>query len=122
MAYPRIGNWISFEIDISDSTTVSDECDLGAPYEYMLLEVPTITGSTLTVQILRASGGTARSLHITDPADGGDNVVISATSGTGAFMWRVPIGGARYIKILAGTAQTADRTFYVRGVNRYLSY
>ena len=122
MAYKRIGRWKSFEIDITDSTTLSDECDLEGCFNYMLLEVPTITGATLTVQVLRASGGTARSLHITDPADGGDNVVISATSGTGAFMWMVPIQGARYIKILAGTAQAADRTFWVRGVDQYLTW
>jgi len=122
MAYPRIGKWVSFEIDISDSTTVSDECDLGAPYEYMLLEVPAINASTLTVQAVRAAAGTARDLHITDPADGGDNVLVSETSGTGAFVWEVPLHGAQYIKLVAGTAQTADRTFWVRGVDRYLSY
>ena len=121
MAYPRIqNNWISFEIDISDSTTISDECDLGASYEYMLLEVPTITEGTLSVQVLRATGGTARNLYSTD-ADG-SNAQVIADSGTGAFMWYVPIGGARYIKVTAGAAQSADRTFYVRGVNRYLSY
>jgi len=120
MAYPRIGKWISFEIDISDSTTVSDECNLGAPYEYMLLEVPTLTSGTLSVQVLRASAGTARNLYKTD-ADG-SNAQLLADSGTGAFMWIVPIGGAQYIKVTAGAAQSADRTFWVRGFNRYLSY
>ena len=121
MAYPRIGKWISFEIDISDSTTISDECDLGAPYEYMLLEVPTITSGTLSVQVLRASAGTARNLHLTVNADGTDAQIISDTI-TGALIWRVPIGGAQFIKVTAGAAQGADRTFWVRGVNRYLSY
>jgi hypothetical protein len=120
MAYPRIGEWIDFEIDISDSTTISDECDLGAPYEYMLLEVPTITEGTLSVQALRASAGTARNLYDTDKD--GSNAQLIADSGTGAFMWIVPIHGAQYIKVTAGAAQSADRTFYVRGVNRYLSY
>ena len=73
MAAKRIGNWISFLIDISTSTTISDECDLGAPYEYMLLEVPTITSGTLSVQVLRATGGTARNLHLTVNADGTDH-------------------------------------------------
>ena len=122
MASKRIGIWKSFEIDISDSTTISDECNLGAPFEYMLLEVPAINASTLTVQAVRAAAGTARPLHITDPIDGGDNVLVSEASGTGAFMWEVPIHGAQYIKLVAGTAQTADRVFYVRGVDRYLAY
>jgi len=121
MAYPRIGNWVSFEIDISDSTTVSDECDLGAPYEYMLLEVPTIVSGTLSVQVLRASAGTARNLHLTVNADGTDARIIS-DSGSGAFMWCVPIGGAQYIQVTTQGTQTSDVTFWVRGVNRYLSY
>lgn len=118
----RIGTWKSFELDITDSTTISDECDLGAPYGYMLLEVPEINASTLTVQAVRAAAGTARDLHITDPADGGDNVLVSESSGTGAFIWEVPIHGAQYIKLVAGTAQNTDRTFWVRGVDRYLAW
>ena len=120
MANKRIGTWKSFEIDISTSTTISDECDLGAPYEYMLLEVPTLTSGILSVQVLRASAGTARNLYNTD-ADG-SNAQLLADSGTGAFMWIVPIHGAQFIKVTAGAAQAADRTFWVRGVDRYLSY
>jgi len=117
--YKRIGQWVSFEIDISDSTTVSDECNLGGCFDYMLLEVPTITQATLTVQAVRAVGGTARNLHIFDPADGGDNKLITADA-TGAIMLCVPIHGAQYIKVVASVAQTADRTFYARGVDKYL--
>lgn len=121
MAYPRIGKWKSFEIDISASTTISDECDLDAPYEYMLLEVPTIDKAKLSVQALRESGGDVRNLHLTNPADGTDNL-IESDSQTGAFIWCVPIRGAQYIKVTTDAVQTADRTFYVRGVDRYLSY
>jgi len=119
MAYKRMGQWISFEIDISADTKISDECNLGGCFDYMLLEIPTIDTATLTVQAVRAVAGTARNLHITDPADGGDNKLISA-SGTGAIMWCVPIHGAQYIKLVANAAQTADRVFYVRGVDKYL--
>jgi len=121
MANKRIGIWKSFEIDISDSTTISDECDLGAPYDYMLLEVPTIDTATLTVQALRASGGTARNLDLTVNADG-TTAAITSDSGTGAFIWIVPIHGAQFIKLVANAAQSTDRTFWVRGVDRYLSY
>jgi len=120
MANKRIGTWKSFEIDISDSTTISDECDLGAPYDYMLLEVPTIDTGTLSVQVLRASAGTARNLYDTDKD--GSNAQLLADSGEGAFIWIVPIHGAQFIKVTAGGAQSTDRTFYARGVNRYLSY
>lgn len=120
MAYKRIGLWQSFEIDISDSTTISDECDLGGCFDYMLLEVPTITSGTLSVQILRASAGTARNAYSID-ADG-SNAQLLADSGTGAFMWMVPIHGARYIKVTAGAAQGADRTFYARGIDQYLTW
>ena len=120
MGTKRIGNWVSFLIDISTSTTISDECDLGACYDYMLLEVPTITTGTLSVQILRESAGTARNAYSTD--SDGSNAQLLADSGSGAFMWIVPIHGARYIKVTAGAAQAADRTFYARGIDRYLTW
>jgi len=118
MAYKRIGRWVSFEIDISDSTTVSDECNLEGCFQYMLLEVPTIVSGTLSVQALRATAGTARDLYSTD-GDGSDAQLL-ADSGSGAFMWCVPIGGAQYIKVTTGGTQTSDVTFYARGVDQYL--
>ena len=119
MAQQRVGKWVNFEIDVSDDAKISDECNLGGSFEYMLLEVPTITSGTLTVQALRASAGTARNLHVTDPVDGGDNVLISA-SGAGGFMWCVPIHGAQFIKVVSSVNQADDRTFYARGIGQYL--
>jgi len=121
MANKRIGKWKSFEIDISDSTTVSDECDLGGCFDYMLLEAPEITQGKLTVQVVRATGGTAMNFHVTSLADGTDNKVISDDT-TGTFIWCVPIHGAQYIKIVAENAQGRDRTFYARGIDRYLTW
>lgn len=119
MAYQRVGRWVSFEIDISDDTKISDECNLGGCFESMLLEVPAIDTAQLTIQALRATAGTPRNLHISDPDDGGDNKLISA-SGEGAFMWCVPIHGAQFIKVVSSAVQTADVTFYARGIGKYL--
>jgi len=121
MAYKRIGRWQSFEIDISDSTTLSDECDLEGYFDYMLLEVPTVDKSRLTIQPLRVSGGTVRNLSLTIPTTG-EEIRVRSASTTGAYMWCVPLHGVRYFKVLAEIVQTADRTFYARGIDQYLTW
>jgi len=93
----------------------SAECNLGQPYRVIIIEVPTVDTATLTIKTARASGGTFRDLYLTDPADGGNNKIISA-SGTGGFIWVVEAGAIQYIKIYASAAQTtAAVTFYIRG-------
>jgi hypothetical protein len=111
----QIGRWITFEIDISDSTTISDEVNLGGNYQWLMLEVPTIDTAILTVHVAREAGGTFRSLHTA-----GADTQIASDSGTGDFMWGFPIHGAQFIKVVASAAQTADRTFYARGTDRYV--
>jgi len=102
---------------IAQSGQTSAECDLGQPYRFILIDIPTIDTATVTVQVARESGGTFRNLYVTDAADGGPNKVI-ADSGTGAFMWMVEAGGVQYIKMYASAAQsTAAVTFYIRGLD-----
>ena len=110
-----IGSWKNATITISSDNDLTPEVDLGRPYETMLIVVPTIDSAQITIMVAEKSGGTFQELYVTDPADGGDNKVISAL-GTGGFTWVVPIGGFQYIKIKTSAAQTADRTFRVCGV------
>ena len=95
----------------------SAECDLGQPFRFIIVEVPTVDTATLTIQTARASGGTFRNLYLTDPADGGNNKVIAA-SGEGGFIWAVDVGAIQYVKIYASAAQTtAAVTFYIKGAD-----
>lgn len=109
-----IGNWL--DASISASGTVSSEVDLGRAYETLLVVVPAVSASSqISVQVAEKSGGTFQDLYVTDPADGGDNQVISA-AGTGAFTWQVPLGGFEFIKIKASVTATGDEAFRVCGV------
>lgn len=101
---------------IAKSGTLSGVCDLQRPYEWALIQVPTVDTATITVRISRTKTGTGVDLYGTD-ADGSNAKVIS-DSGTGNFMWAVPLRGAQYVWFYASAAQsTAAVTFYVKGFN-----
>jgi len=108
-----IGEWKT--ATIASGGTLSAEVDLGRPYETLLVVVPTIDAAQINFLVAEKTGGTFQNLHVTDPADGGDNKVISA-SGTGSFTWVVPLGGLQFIKVQASAAQTGGaRSFRVCG-------
>lgn len=106
--------WKDAVITYATVDDLTAEVDLERVCDGLLIIVPTIDTAQLTIYVSDETGGTFQILHITDPADGGDNDVISA-SGTGGFTWVVPLGGFQYIKIKTSAAQTADRTFKVCG-------
>lgn len=114
------GSWLNAVVTIATSTTLSAEVDLGRQYETLLITMPTLgTGATaVSFQGARLSGGTFQDLYTTDPEDGNNHQVISATFTTAVFGWVVPIGGFRYIKVKCSGAQAANRTFRVCGVRR----
>jgi len=108
--------YIDTTATIAKDGQTSGECDLGRVCHTLIVDVPTIDTAQVTLQAAKASGGTFKNVYITDPADGGDNKVITA-SGTGATTWVIPVGGLQFIKFYASAAQTtAAVTFYVRGI------
>lgn len=100
---------------IADGQTVSAEVDLGRAYETLLVVVPALANGQLTIQVAEKTGGTFQDLYITDPADGGNNKVISATAST-AFTWTVPLGGFQFIKITSSASQSGGDTLRVCGI------
>lgn len=107
----RASHWKSCVI--ASGGTASAVCDLGRPYESLLIDIPTITTATITVEVSRTSTGTAEPLH----TNAGDDVVIT-DSGDGEIMFSVPYAcGAQYITLLSSQTQGAKRTFYIRGFN-----
>lgn len=108
------GSWVTGTI--ADEGTLSGEIDLGRSYEKVIIEIPTIDTAQITIRGAEISGGTYYDLHVTDPADGGNNKLISA-SGTGGITWVAPIGGFRYLKLFSSATQsTAAVTFNLCGV------
>jgi len=109
-----VGNWQDALIDVSEDDDLSAAVDLGRHYETLQVYVPTIDSAQVSIKVPDAAGN-YHDLYVTDNADGGNNKVISAAS-TGGFIWTIPLGGFRHIKIATSAGQTTDRTFKVRGV------
>ena len=107
--------WKDAVITITDDAVLSAEVDLGMVCDGLLIIIPELDDTTqVSIQVSDVSGGTFQDLYITDPADGGDNILISAVS-TGETTWILPFGGFQFIKIKVDNDQEADRTFKVCG-------
>jgi len=97
---------------IADGATTSAVADLGQEYEKIVVYVPTLTGATVTVQV-SFDNSTFGTLYIVDPAAGTTAAVTLAET----RMTVVAIGGMRYVKFVANSAQSGSAaTVYVRGV------
>ena len=110
--------WETATVDISVDANLSTEVDLGKPYEFLTVLIPTITNSTVTVHISESAGGTYFPLYVFDSDATGDftHATSAATTTHAITFW---IGGVRYVKVNCGSTQTTtDKVFKVRGFNR----
>ena len=111
----RVSDWKTCVIAASGQ--LSAVCDLGKPYEYAVVQVPTIDTGTLVVRASRTATGTGVGLYVTHSTSA-TPVALNVASGTGNFMWIIPLMGVQYLWFYAGAAQTTGAvTFYVRGFN-----
>lgn len=95
----------------------TSEIDLGGIYEKILVIIPTIDAAAVSVKISNETGGTFYPVHDWLDADGDGTVLQATASGTGGIAAVFKIGGAEFVKVYAGAAQTtAARTFLVRGI------
>jgi hypothetical protein len=94
------------KITVATNTTYTPEVDLGRPYDLLDIHIPAITSSTLKIMVAEKEGGTYYDL--------GSSVTTGTTTGSYADVWKIM--GYQFIKIVAGTAQGANRTFRVRGM------
>ena len=111
------GAWKTVTLAYATDDTLTPEADLGDNFEFMTCLIPTITSSTVTVHVAKGSGDTFFPMYAMDDDATGDFVhTTTAATTTHAVIFR--IGGCQFIKIKCGSAQAANRTFYVRGFNR----
>lgn len=102
---------------VAKNGTLSAEADLGASYKYVTVLIPTIDSATVSVQGLKASGGTAYPIHDWRDADADGTVLQATTAGTGGVAVTFKCG-FQFVKVLCGAKQTtAAVTFYLRGFN-----
>jgi len=108
-------SWIEGLIDQDVDDDLSAEIDLKFPCDTVIIRIPTLTNSSISLMVSDKSGGSFYDLHTTDLADGSNTKVITAKATT-AHIVQMPLGGFQFIKLKASDAQAADRTFAVRGV------
>ena len=99
----KYSGWISSTISSGTST---DEIDLTATFDRLVVMVPTIASGTITVHISDATGGTYYPLYALDSASAADFARVT-TSETATKAVVFDIGGTRYIKVVFGASQTA---------------
>ena len=98
-------DWLPGTIAINGTST--GEIDLGKPYDFIDIRIPTLVSGTLKLTTSPISGGTFQDL--------GNGVTTVATTGEYNDVWK--IGGYQFIKIVSSATQTTTaRVFYVRGV------
>ena len=99
------GKWVPGRI--ASGGTSTGPIDLGGDYEFLCIQLPALTSGTLKLQAADAFEGTYQ--------DMGANVVAAATTGSYNDVWN--LGGWRYVKVVSGAAQGAERILNVRGWN-----
>ena len=123
----RASGWITATIDIDRDTEFTGDdvdqfsslVDLGDNFEFVTVHFDSvITSSTINpwVQKTRALDEVPVVKHVLD-----DDATGSFAHATSAAVTQVSvtfrIGGYQYLRIRAGTNQSADETFSVRGFN-----
>lgn len=116
---PQESKWLSATIDKAGQT--SNAVDLGTGYKELLVLIPTIDSATTTVHLAKEEGGTYYPLYETfnlNAADTIQDAPLITADATTAHSVVFKIGGARFVKIyVSATQDTAERVFYVKGIN-----
>ena len=91
---------------IASGGTSSAEVDLGQDYNYLEIQIPTLTSCTLKIQVAEKTGGPFYDL--------GDGVATGA--GTHNYADVFKLGGYQFIKVVTSESQGAQRLIRVRGM------
>lgn len=108
-----ISPWLT--ATVAQNATTSGEVDLGNIYRRLVVLIPTLDSSTVTVHISDESSGTFYPVNAFDADTTGD-FAHATSAGTAAKAVVFRIGGAQYIKVVCGSSQSSSaRTFLLRG-------
>jgi hypothetical protein len=118
------GAWQSAYVDIDRATQfVGDDVDqysglvdLGSEYTDVLVYIPTITSSTISLMLQKSSSPTEVPLPLNILDDDATGHFLSATTAGTAGMYIVfHVGAAQYLRVKCGSDQAADIECFVRG-------
>lgn len=107
---------VATDNQVSAAVTLPGATSIGGPIKTLWIKVPTITSSTVYVQV----AGVDNTSDFKDfyAFDNNTNVVLGQTAaGTGGITFQVPgdVSGFTRFRIKCGTAQAANRTFVIYG-------
>ena len=91
---------------IASGGTSSAEVDLGRDYNYLEIQIPTLTSCTLKIQVAEKTAGT-----FYDLGDG-----VTTNPGTHNYADTFKLGGYQFIKVVASATQDEQRLIRVRGM------
>lgn len=109
-----LGRWRT--VTVAQNGTTSDAVDLLGAYKKLLVLIPALDSATVNVSVSNDNSTFFPLNALDDDATGSFLHAHSASTTAMAVFYE--IGGCQFIKIICGASQTsADRTFYVRGVD-----
>jgi len=98
------GDWKN--ATISAGGTITSAINLGRDYDYVSLQIPSMTPCKLSLRVAEMEGGTYYSL--------GSDTTTDEETFNRADVWR--LGGYQFIKIVASKPQMGSVTIRVRGM------
>ena len=101
-----------------DIDRCSDLCDLGEEFSDVLIWIPALSASAEVSLMVQRDGKITTvpmPLHVGDGNAAGSYLLCSS-SGAGTIALLFHVGAVQFFRIYCGADQTANRTFYVRGV------
>ncbi len=97
------GEWLAATITAGTS---SDEVDLGRDYDFLEIQIPTMTSGTIKLKVAEKTGGTFRDL--------GDSITTGV--GTHNYHDTFKLGGYQFIKVVSSVTQSGTISIRVRGM------
>ena len=100
--------------------------DLLENYEFLTVLLPTLDSASITPYVQEEQkvtnpavvGTIPVPVHFFNDIDADTDVIQSTVASTGLIAITFNIGGAQYVRLLAGATQTADRSIKCWGFNR----
>lgn len=96
---------VNCNIVIATSTTVSSEVDLNGTHLFAISTPAALTGTSLSFKVSDVKGGTYKDLY----DDTGTKYSVTVSTSRVIFLDPTKFAAFRFIKLVSGTAETADR-------------
>lgn len=109
-----LGRWKT--VTVAQNGTTSSAVDLEGAFRDLMVLIPALDSATVNISVSKDNSTFYPLNALDDDATGSFLHAHSASTTAMAVFFK--IGGCQFIKVVCGASQSsADRTFYVRGVD-----